>query len=278
MDVWMEQVLNDIENHLTEELDIAELARQTFLSRFYFQRIFRATWGMGVGEYIRNRRLALAGEDLLNTDAKVIEIAAKYGYDSPDSFRRAFVRFHGISPSEVRKYPERVRKFPPLSFQKQEDITMLAYRIEKKEAFQVMGVSRVFFNETSYQDIPKFWDEVFRVADCPLAGKYGICMDSADKNEGFVYMIADDYWGHQDIPAGFRVETIPAAAWAVFPCRGPLPEALQSVNTRIWTQWLPDHKEYPLAMNLTVEMYAPMAQKPEDTYSEIWIPVTETGE
>ena len=111
----MEQVLNDIENHLTEELDISELARKAFLSRFYFQRIFRATWGLGVGEYIRNRRLALAGEDLLNTDARVIEIAAKYGYDSPDSFRRAFVRFHGISPSEVRKYPERVRKFLPLS-------------------------------------------------------------------------------------------------------------------------------------------------------------------
>lgn len=278
MHLWMEKTIAHIENHLTEELDIAELARQTFLSRFYFQRIFRATWGMGVGEYIRNRRLALAGEDLLNTDAKVIEIAGKYGYDSPDSFRRAFVRFHGISPSEVRKYPERVRKFPPLSVEKQEEITMLTYTIEKKEAFQVIGISRSFCNETAYQDIPKFWDEVFGAGDCPLAGTYGICFDSEERNAAFSYMIGDDYDGKEDVPANCSLETIPAALWAIFPCRGALPEALQSVNTKIWTQWLPTHKEYALAMNLTVERYTPAAQNPEDTYNEIWIPVTKVAE
>ncbi len=94
----IQNALNYIEMNLTEDLSVQEIAKKAFLSPFYFQRIFGALCGISVGEYIRSRRLTLAGEELTNTDARIIDIAAKYGYDSPDSFNRAFQRFHGISP------------------------------------------------------------------------------------------------------------------------------------------------------------------------------------
>lgn len=106
MDDWSERLQNAldyIEANLTQPLDIREIAKRAYLSPFYFQRIFSAFFGVGVGEYIRSRRLSLAGDELRFSGGKIIDIAAKYGYDSPDSFNRAFQRFHGISPSAARK-------------------------------------------------------------------------------------------------------------------------------------------------------------------------------
>ena len=106
--------------------------------------------GMGVGEYIRARRLTLAGEELAHSDSKVIDIAAKYGYDSPDSFNRAFQRFHGISPSSVRKTGAELVSFAPMKIKLElEGDTMAEYRIAEKPQFTVMGVSRRFHPETS---------------------------------------------------------------------------------------------------------------------------------
>lgn len=103
---WTQDIQNAlayIEAHLTDELEIREIARRACVSPFYFQRIFTALCGVSVGEYIRRRRLSLAGEELLASDMKVIDAAMKYGYDSPDSFYRAFQRFHGVSPSAAKK-------------------------------------------------------------------------------------------------------------------------------------------------------------------------------
>lgn len=268
----IQNALAYIEAHLTEELEIREIAKRAFVSAFYFQRIFAALCGIGVGEYIRSRRLTLAGEDLSGSDAKVIDIAAKYGYDSPDSFNRAFQRFHGITPSAARKKGASLRAFAPIVVKTTlEERNMLEYKIVEKPQFTVVGVSRSFHSDTSYQQIPKFWDEVMGMTDCPVLGMFGICIDADGKN--FEYLIADNYIPWQEIPEGCVTKVIPASTWAVFPCRGPLPQTLQEVNTRMWSQWLPNCKNYRLAANLNVEMYAPPAENPEDTYSEIWLPV-----
>ena len=110
----IQNALTYIEENLTEELEIRDIAKKAFLSPFYFQRIFGVMCGISVGEYIRSRRLSLAGEELARSDAKVIDIAAKYGYDSPDSFNRAFQRFHGISPSSARKTGAELVRFAPM--------------------------------------------------------------------------------------------------------------------------------------------------------------------
>ncbi len=153
---------------------------------------------------------------------------------------------------------------------------MLEYTIVEKPAFWVAGVSRIFHEETSYQEIPKFWDEV--MAREKLMGMFGVCIDSPENGKEFEYMIADAYVPGAEIPQGYAVREIPASQWAVFPCRGALPQALQSVNTKVWAKWLPGNKEYCLSMNLNLEMYAPPAEKEEDTYSEIWLPVRRKNE
>lgn len=275
---WTEGIQNAlhyIESNLTEELDIREIAKRAYVSPFYFQRIFAALCGVGVGEYIRNRRLTLAGEELRSSDGKVIDIAAKYGYESPDSFNRAFQRFHGISPSAARKTGASLRAYAPMKIKLTlEGGNMLEYKIVEKPQFTVVGLSRQFHADTSYQEIPEFWSEVMEMKDAPVCGMYGICLD--ENSRDFEYMIADNYIPWQEIPAGCVVKVIPAATWAVFPCRGPLPQTLQDVNTRIWSEWLPNCRSYRLAANLNMELYAPPAENPEDTYSEIWLPVERT--
>ena len=270
----IQEALDYIESHLTEELEISRIAREACLSDFHFQRIFGALCGMGVGEYIRSRRLSLAGEALAKTPIRVIDAAARYGYDSPDSFCRAFQRFHGIAPSAARKAGAALRYFPPIQIKySREDAPMLEYKIVEKPQFTLVGMERKFHPETSYQQIPEFWDEVMFMENCPLMGIYGICLDEDTRDGCFTYLIADNYIPWQEIPEGLTVKVIPASLWAVFPCRGPLPESLQSVNTRMWAEWLPNCREYKLARNLNIEVFGPPAEKPEDTYSEIWLPL-----
>ena len=263
-----------MEEHLTEELNIADVARRAYVSSFHFQRMFSALCGISVGEYIRNRRMTLAAEDLLNTDEKIIDIAMKYGYDSSDSFARAFQRFHGILPSHARRGSNSLRAYAPIIIQlTMKGGHMMEYRIAEKPAFTVMGIKRMFNDDTSYQEIPRFWQEVMRSPNKPVCGMYGVCMDLTENEGEFEYLIADNYVPWEEIPEDCEARTIPASLWAVFPCRGSLPETLQDVNTRMWSEWLPACKSYRLAGNYNIEMYAPPAEKPEDTYSEIWLPV-----
>jgi len=274
MNQRLQAALDYIEENLTEELTISQIAEKAWISSFHFQRLFSALCGMGVGEYIRRRRLTRAAEELLSTDAKVIDVAAKYGYDSPDSFSRAFQRFHGVSPTAARKTGASLRSFAPMKIKKElEGGNMLEYRIVEKPQFTVMGVARQFHSDTSYREIPRFWDEVMGNPNNPLMGIYGICLDLEEHDGNFEYLIADNYIPWNEIPACCVTKVIPASTWAVFPCRGPLPETLQDVNTRMWTEWLPGCKNYRLAANLNVEVYAPPAEDPKDTYSEIWLPI-----
>jgi AraC family transcriptional regulator len=276
MNGWNEGITDAVsymENHLTQELQIEEIAARACVSSFYFQKIFSVLCGFTVSEYIRNRRLTLAGQELAASDVRVIDLALKYGYDSPDSFTRAFVRFHGITPSAVRAGGVRLNSVAPLKIRLTlEGGTMMEYRIENKAQFTVMGRVRSFNTDTSYEEIPKFWQEHMQSGQGKIVcGMYGICMDSDGKN--FDYFIADNYLPWKEVPEGYVTKVIPEGTWAVFPCRGALPKALQDVNTKIWSEWLPSCKAYKLAGNYNIEMYAPPTERSEDTYSEIWIPV-----
>lgn len=276
MNGWAEGIqsaIQYIEDHLTEELQMEDIAAQAYVSPFHFQRIFSALCGLTVGEYVRMRRLTLAAQALSLSDVKVIDIAMEYGYDSHDSFTRAFTKFHGISPSAARERGAKLRSFAPLRIKLTlEGGTMMEYKIVDKAAFTIMGRARTFSTDTSYQEIPKFWDEHYRTGGGAIvAGMFGVCMDSDGKR--FEYVIADNYNPCLEVPECCITREIPAGTWAVFPCRGVLPDALQTLNTKIWSEWLPNCREYRLAGNYNIEMYTPPAEKPEDTYSEIWVPV-----
>lgn len=269
-----------IEEHIIEDITIYDVAEHVHVSEFYFQKGFRLLCGYSVMEYIRNRRLSLAGQELLTNDCSIIELAGKYGYDSPDSFTKAFARFHGNTPSIVRRNRGTVKDFAPLKL----TISLkggytLDYRIEKKESFTVLGVSKEFCYTDAKQEIPLFWQEHFSSENGKtVCGMYGINIDPGMGNGRFEYLIADPFHPPADIPEGLAVRTIPEFTWAIFPCKGALTQSMQTVNTQIFSQWLPAQRDYAFAAGYCVELYDAADKYPDGTndqnyYSEIWIPI-----
>lgn len=269
-----------IEENITEDISAEDIAKQVSISPFYFQKGFSMLCGYTVSEYIRSRRLALAARELAADGAKVIDVAVKYGYDSPDSFAKAFTRFHGITPSVAQRGSTYLKTFAPLKIKLSlEGGYIMDYRLTKKDSFTVMGVTRKFTYEEANEKIPAFWREHYEKGNGRyVCGMFGVNIDEAMGESEFEYMIADAYNPAKDIPEGFYTRTIPAFTWAVFPCRGAMPDSLQDVNKKIFSEWLPALREYELAAGYSIEMYDDSSKYPKGTsdenyYSEIWIPV-----
>lgn len=280
-----------MEKHLTDEITVQDVANQVHISPFLLQRGFSLMTGYGLSEYLRARRLHLAAVDLRQTKDRVIDIALRYGYETPESFTKAFTRFHGATPSQVRD-GSAAKTFLPLAI----NISIqggceMDYKIVPMFSFKVIGFEREFDNETAYAEIPRFWDEMCEkyasnvYAGNPPAnacekalmdnciGEYGICIDDLGENK-FRYLIAGKYTGGE-VPEGMTLYEFPRSDWAVFNCIGPLPDALQSVNTRIFREWLPGNPDYELHGNATVEWYDCINgnQTDADYHSAIWLPV-----
>lgn len=276
----MQNAISYIEDNITENISIAEVAQSVFVSQFYFQKVFSMLCGTTIGEYIRNRRLTLAGSELQSSDAKIIDVALKYGYDSPESFSKAFTRFHGVTPSSARKSGTVLKSFAPLTVKLiLEGGTIMDYKIVKKSAFTLLGVKKSFNYDTCRELIPKFWQDFYKAGNGKyVMGTFGLNIALDMKSSEFQYMIADSYCPIQDIPDGFETYTVPEFTWAVFPCKGKLPEALQSLNSKIFSEWLPNCKDYEIAAGYCVEMYMNSSDYPKGTmddnyYCEMWIPV-----
>ena len=274
MNTWVEGIQNAleyIEQNLTEEISVRSIAERACVSEFHFQRIFHALCGCSVGEYIRNRRLSLAAQELSGGDVKVIDVAVKYGYGSPDSFARAFTKFHGINPSAAREKGTKLRDFAPLKIRLAlEEESMIEYRIMEKAALTIMGRKRRFNVDDSYGKIPEFWEEHWSNGGSELVmGMYGLCIDLDGKH--FDYYIADAYSPDKGVPKGCETRTLPAGTWAIFPCTQ---RTLQETNTRMWGEWLPNCIKYKLGGNYNVEMYGPLNQEaPQESYCELWLPL-----
>lgn len=274
------QAIQYIEEHLREDLTIREIAHQAALSPFYFQKGFAMLCGMTVGDYIRQRRLSAAGLEILTTDRKIIDIALEFGYDSPDSFTKAFARFHGLTPAALRKSGGAVRSFAPLRIK----VTLeggqnMDCKIMKKESFTVLCRAKTFKYEDAVVQVPQFWAEHFGTGGGKaVCGMYGINLDESMGGNEFEYLIADNYDPAKEIPDGFTTRTIPAHTWAVFPCTGQMPQALQGLNQKIFSQWLPTNPDYKIAAGINVELYSDASKfedgiQDQDYYCEVWIPV-----
>lgn len=268
-----------IERNLTNDITAEDVARQVNISSFYFQKGFSLLCGYTVMEYIRCRRLALAAGELAD-GAKVIDTAIKYCYDSPDSFAKAFYRFHGVTPSAVQKNSTMHKAFAPLK------ITLslkggytMDYRIVKKDSFAVIGALKKFNYDNAKSEIPKFWEEHYKKGNGKyVSGMFGVNIDLSMGNSEFDYLIADVYNPCFDFPKEFETRIIPAFTWAVFPIKGALPDALQDVNTKIFSEWLPSLGDCEFAAGYCIEMYDDASKYPNGTkdsnyYSEIWIPI-----
>ena len=283
-------VIDYVENNILENISINNIAEKVNISPFFLQRGFSFMTGYGIGEYIRNRRLYLAAIEIKETNNKIIDIALKYCYESHESFTKAFTRYHGYTPSKVRDGAP-INVFLPLKINI--NITgghQMNYKIAPMFSIKFIGFQKVFSYENAHAEIPKFWDELCeKYANNVYAGneprngyekaiidycigEYAVCIDDID-NTKFRYLVAGKYTGGE-VPEGMVVYEFPRGMWAIFDCVGPIPETLQSVSTRIFSEWLPNNKEYELNGNANIEWYDCVMDMNDPNYhSQVWIPI-----
>lgn len=280
----IQNALDYIENHITDKPDYSEIAEQAYCSVFYFQRIFNALCGMTIGEYIRNRRLTLAGSELSSLKSRVIDVALKYGYESPESFTRAFTKFHGITPSEARRNGSGLKSFSRLSIKIiVKGGNTMNYRIVEKPAFKVIGKTKTHSIDESQNKntIPDFWDKVHRTGIIETLLKnasdktyvFGICYGNTHTNkETFDYSIAVECDENITVPEGYTVNEIPARTWIVVECTGAMPEAIQKLWHEICTEFFPV-SEYKPTYEMDIEAYPTGDMTSSDYRCQIWIPI-----
>ena len=284
---WTEGIqsaINYIEDNITEELDINDIAARAACSAFYFQRIFGALCGFTLGEYIRSRKLSLAGNDIVSTDEKVIDIAMKYGYSSPDSFTRAFALFHGITPTEARQSKAGLRSFSRLRVQIiLKGGNTMEYKIIEKEAFTVLEKveHHTVAGAQNLNTIPEFWGRAAKegVIDTLLsyASDKGLLLGTCYGNghtdsEEFDYGIAVECSPEAAAPEGYRVNTIPARKWVVAECTGAMPDAIQKLWHELCAEFFPT-SGYKPTYEMDIEAYPDGDMTSPDYKSQIWIPI-----
>ena len=292
--VGIQKAIDYIEDHITEELDYEEIAKIGFSSSYHFQRVFSILCGYTLGEYIRSRRLTLAGVELAGDKVKVIDAAVKYGYDSPDSFAKAFARFHGITPSAAREPGAELRSFSRLSIRiALEGGSSMNYRIEEKPEMVLTGYKRFFTGspgereeqENAFYVTTRLNQYVLNGLAGDSVTSYGVMTNF--REEGYDFYIASQLgqWEreHLELELGnaedakrFENITIPAHTYVVCEterCMYPT-RVFEELRKKIVEEWLPS-SGYMLAEAPEVSV-THWFRKPdnEKRYIELWLPVS----
>lgn len=270
----LNSAIDYIEENIYSDMSCKDISEHIYSSSFHFQRVFSLLTGMTVGEYIRNRRLSMAGQELTMSSSKVIDIALKYGYNTPESFSKAFSRFHGITPKQAKSEGSNLKSFNRLIIKIQlEGGNIMDYKIVKREEYKILAKTRYFTSENSVVEIPKFWSDYYSEGlNEIVCGMLGICEQEKSGCKEYRYGIGCECSDDEDIPKGFEKLTIPEYTWAVFKCVGPMPDTIQNVWKKIYSEWLPQ-SEYELIPDYDIELYTDGDNKSKDYVSEIWIPV-----
>lgn len=284
---YMEEHLLDV---ISTEQMVNQIAEQLNISQGSFRKKFQMMIGYSVGEYLKNRKLYEAACELATSNRKVVDIAMKYGYDTPDSFTKAFRRFHGITPTEARNRLNPIKQFLPLkieiSYYGGEKID---YSYEELDAFTLIGFESVFSYTTSYEKIPLFYKEIGRkyrevfvhekeptdeiekaIVDNHI-GEYSAVINDIGKDK-FRYLIAGMYRGGV-VPEGMVLHTFKSSGWLKFKCTGPNPDTIQRLNTQVFKKWLPCNTEYKVSWKYNIEWQPDGNSRAADYESGIWVPV-----
>ncbi|QNO14187.1 AraC family transcriptional regulator [Alkalicella caledoniensis] len=281
----MNEALNYIEGNLTCEIDTKEIAKIALCSEYHFQRMFSFLAGVSLWEYIRRRRLTLAAFELINNDVRVIDVAVKYGYSSPDSFTRAFQNLHGVTPSEAREHSQQMKAYPKMTFKLTiEGGSEMNYRIVEKQAFRVVGMGKrvpIIFHGVN-PEIAAMWQSlneemIKNLKELSNVEPAGIISASTNFSQGRMEEKGelDHYIGvatTKECSEGFTQLEVSASTWAVFEAVGPFPETLQSIWGRIYSEWFPS-SNYEIAEGPEI-LWNEEKELDSPTFtSQIWIPV-----
>jgi len=284
----IQRAIDYIEAHLTEQIDFETAAKEAYSSSFHFQRVFGILCGYTLGDYIRMRRLSLAAEKLLRTNDKIIDIALEYGYDTPESFSRAFTRFHGITPTEAR-HGGNIKSFSRLSVKLiLNGGNLMDYRIEKRDAFKIICKKKHVNKpqgDTATLDISAFWEKCSTDGTMEALPKYakfnnlhgilGICFSGEMADSGFPYGIGAEYNGVPVTDSNFDIVEIPAYTYAVFQCKGKMPDAFRNTYKKICSEFFPQNSTYEYGSGIELEVYPSADIQNPDYTCEIWIAVNE---
>ena len=281
----MNNAMAYIEEHLTEDMDYSKISKVAYCSEYHFKRMFSFLSGVSLSEYIRRRRLTLAALELKDKDLRVIDVAVKHGYNSADSFSRAFHSMHGVLPSEARSANTQLKAYPRMTFQLSiRGGSEMNYRIVEKESFRLVGFKKrvpVIFNGVNPEIAkmtelltPEVIKELKAISDVEPTG---IISASTNFSEGRMQEKGelDHYIGvatSSDQTLEFDTLEVDAYTWAVFESKGPFPETLQNVWGRIYSEWFPSSGYEVVEGPEILWNESPDTGNP-NYRSEIWIPV-----
>lgn len=291
----MNAALDYVENNLANEIDMSVVAQKACSTSYNFQKMFSYITGITLNEYIRRRKLTLAAFDIHNSNSKVIDIALKYGYESPISFTRAFHAIHGITPSAARNDGVKLKAFPRISFQISiKGESEMEYRIETKEAFDIFGIETIVSSiaddlskspSTLWQDCFKngSYEKLFKASgDLPSFISQDLCKIHGAinyRNTGtntFPYMLCA-FVGKNSSIEGYNLAHIPAQTYAIFPSQKfkwdeDFTTVLSTLQKRFYSEWLPT-SNYEKIDSAEFEIYG---GNEEYGYIELWYPVVKT--
>ncbi len=292
--IGMQKAIDYIEDHLTDEIDYGIVAKQSFSSAYHFQRVFSILCGMTLGEYIRSRRLSLAGIELAAEEGKVLDIALKYGYESPDSFAKAFRQFHGILPSQAKQNPRVLRSFSRLVLKiSLEGGKIMNYRIEEKPEMTLTGYKRHFQGvpgEREKQEEDMYVNTrplqyILQALSGNIEDNYDIITNINENGYDFyiAYQLSEYHRTHLEVDgvlgkefaAQYENITIPSQTYAIFEterCAYPT-EVFLDLRKQIASEWLPS-SGYQLAdAPEIVVTHWYRGSKKDQRYRELWIPI-----
>ena len=291
---WMaaiQQAITYMEAHLLEEINYEDVARHVHTSGYEFHRAFSFLSGMTANTYIRNRRLSLAGREIIETDAKITDIALKYGYETPESFTKAFTRFHGVAPKFAREESAKLVLFNPLVIKiTVEGGKRMDYRLVQTKEQKFLALVRSFRNEIindeSKHDIPDFWEEchdqnlVEMIRNLRPEGKrdlYGLCSPTkagADTFEYGIGVLLDEETENFDTDAmkkaGYRIWDVKPGTYVVFDCLGEDGDCISDTWTKFYKEFLPQ-MGYETEEATDYEIYFEKGKR--GLFCELWIPV-----
>ncbi|MBD5475161.1 MAG: AraC family transcriptional regulator [Lachnospiraceae bacterium] len=282
----MNQVIEYIEINLTSQIQYESLAHIVGCSVYEFSRIFSFVAGISISEYIRRRRLSQAVFDIQHSNEKIIDIALKYCYESPTTFSRAFKELHGATPSFARKTGVPLKVYPPIIFTLTlKGINAIDFRIEKKESFQIIGLSGYEYSECEPDDnLTPLWREFMNYYNACLWNDGGVdnYYTAPFWQVGAYYFQSDggktktiigaEYKGKKI--EGMTLETIPAATWTVFSFTSPTGiDYVPAAYTRILTEWFPASQYIRDEAIPSLEVFPEGDASSSEYIWEIWMPV-----
>lgn len=277
---WVERfndAINYIEDNLSNTIDLNKLAQLACCSTYHFQRMFAYMADIPLSEYIRRRRMSIAAVDLQGGSEKIIDVALKYGYDSPTAFNRAFKSVHGIAPSLAKTNGITLKSFPPISFKiTVKGAIQMDYKIEKRDAFRIIGISAPLEKEIerNFETIPTFWQESAMNGTLPkLVGMMNaepmgvLGVSICNESEPWRYLIAVS--SDKPIDGTLGEYIVPAATWAIFHGEGTN-ISIQELEKKIGLEWFPT-SGYEYGNAPDIEVY--LSPDPQNAKFEVWVPV-----